>query len=180
ANPEEQAKVVTPEELEKQRVQGAVRTDMILSSEIVAITYATVADKDLVTQILVMLAVAIFITLAVYGFVGLIVKADDIGVHMAKEKHHPQVRKVGHSIVKFMPSFLKIISYVGTAAMLWVGFEIIAHGIPFTSHLLHELEHALASTPALAWLAKAVLSGLAGLVLGAIIAKIVTLVQKAF
>lgn len=180
ANPEEETKIITPEELEKQRVQGAVRTDLILSSEIVAITYATVADKELVTQIMVMLAVAIFITLAVYGFVGLIVKADDIGVHMAKEKHHPQVRKAGQGIVKFMPSFLKILSYVGTAAMLWVGFEIIAHGIPFTSHLLHELELALANTPALAWLAKAVLSGLAGLVLGAILAKIIALVQKAF
>ncbi|WP_299820613.1 DUF808 domain-containing protein [uncultured Pontibacter sp.] len=172
--------VITPEELEKTRVQSAVRTDLILSAEIVAITYATVADSPLVTQIAVMLAVAIFITIAVYGFVGLIVKADDIGLSMAKENRHPQVRSIGHGIVKFMPSFLTILSYVGTAAMLWVGAEIIAHGIPFTSHALDNLEHSLAHIPALAWFAKALTCAIGGLILGAIIEKIVTLVRKIF
>ncbi len=175
-----EVKVITPEELEQTRIKGAVRTDLILSSEIVAITYATVADKPLVTQIAVMLAVAVFITLAVYGFVGLIVKADDFGVHLAKEKHSPQVRNIGRGIVKFMPKFLSILGYVGTAAMLWVGAEIIAHGIPFTSHLLHDLEHALANIPALAWLAKAVSCAIGGLILGFIIDKLVTLVRKMF
>jgi uncharacterized protein len=170
--------VITPEELEKTRVKGAVRTDLILSSEIVAITYATVADKPLVTQIAVMLAVAVFITLAVYGFVGLIVKADDIGVHMAKDTFHPQIRRIGRGIVKLMPHFLKILGYIGTAAMLWVGAEIIAHGIPFTSHALDNLEHSLAHLPALAWFAKALACGLAGLILGALIDKIVTLIRK--
>ncbi|MCJ8164686.1 DUF808 domain-containing protein [Pontibacter sp. E15-1] len=172
--------VTTPEELEKTRVQGAVRTDLILSSEIVAITYASVADKPLMMQIAVMLAVAIFITVAVYGFVGLIVKADDIGVHMAKENHHPQVRKIGRGIVKLMPRFLVILGYVGTAAMLWVGAEIIAHGLPFTSHALDSLEHALANVPVLAWVAKVLLLGICGLILGAIIEKIVALIRKAF
>ncbi|MCX2740834.1 DUF808 domain-containing protein [Pontibacter anaerobius] len=172
--------VITPQELEKERIKGAIRTDLILSAEIVAITYATVAEKPLLTQIAVMLAVAVFITIAVYGFVGLIVKADDIGVHMAKDEHHPQVRKIGHGIVKFMPVFLKILSYVGTAAMLWVGAEIIAHGIPFTSHALDNLEHSLADVPALAWLAKVVVSAIGGLILGALIEKIVLLFRKVF
>lgn len=172
--------VITPAELEKTRVAGAVRTDLILSSEIVAITYANVADQPLMTQIAVMLAVAVFITVAVYGFVGLIVKADDIGLHMAKETQHPQVRKAGRGIVTFMPHFLKILGYVGTAAMLWVGAEIIAHGIPYTSHALDDLQHSLAHLPALAWLVKAVACGLAGLALGAVIDKIVNLVRKAF
>jgi len=172
--------VITPAELEKTRVNSAVRTDLILSSEIVAITYATVVDKVLLTQIAVMLAVAVFITIAVYGFVGLIVKADDIGLHMAKETQHPQVRKLGRGIVTFMPHFLKILGYVGTAAMLWVGAEIIAHGIPFTSHALDNLQHSLANLPALAWLVKAIACGLAGLALGAVIDQIVTLVRKAF
>ena len=175
---EEAPKPITPAELEKERVQGAIRTDMILSSEIVAITYASVADKPLVTQIVVMLCVAVFITIAVYGFVGLIVKADDIGVHMAKENHHPQIRSIGRGIVKLMPSFLKTLGYIGTAAMLWVGAEIIAHGIPFTSHALHNLEHALASVPFLAWLAKALACGIGGLILGAIIDKVVTLIRR--
>ncbi|ARS34626.1 DUF808 domain-containing protein [Pontibacter actiniarum] len=173
-------KVITPEELEKTRVKSAVRTDLILSGEIVAITYATVADKPLVSQIAVMLAVAIFITIAVYGFVGLVVKADDIGLHMAKENHHHRVRAIGHGIVKFMPHFLSILGYVGTAAMLWVGAEIIAHGIPFTSHALHELEVALANVPALAWLAKAFVCAIGGLILGGVIEKVVVAARKLF
>jgi predicted DNA repair protein MutK len=115
-----------------------------------AIAYSQVTDQPIVNQIVVMLAVAVFITVAVYGFVGLIVKADDFGVHLAQDKYHPATQKFGRGIVKFMPHFLRILSYVGTAAMLWVGAEIIAHGIPFTSHLLHDLEHALGHIPALA------------------------------
>jgi predicted DNA repair protein MutK len=176
--PVDELKVITPEELEKERVQGAVRTDLILSAEIVAITYATVADKTLPTQIAVMLCVAIFITIAVYGFVGLIVKADDIGMHMAKDNNHPQVRKIGSGIVNFMPHFLKILSYIGTAAMLWVGAEIIAHGIPFTSHALDNLEHSLAHLPIVAWFAKALICAIGGLILGAIIEKVLVLVRK--
>ncbi|RYZ52392.1 MAG: DUF808 domain-containing protein, partial [Chitinophagaceae bacterium] len=151
----EEVAIITPEELENQRVTGAVRTDIILSAEIIAIAYSQVTGQPILNQIVVLLAVAIFITVAVYGFVGLIVKADDIGVHMANERFHPATRKVGRGIVKAMPHFLRILGYVGTVAMLWVGAEIIAHGIPFTSHLLHELELALAHVPVLAWLAKA-------------------------
>ncbi|TXK46468.1 DUF808 domain-containing protein, partial [Pontibacter qinzhouensis] len=174
----EEVEVITPDELEKTRVKGAVRTDLILSAEIVAITYSTVADKELTTQIAVMLAVAIFITFAVYGFVGLIVKADDIGMHMAKENNHPQVRKFGQGMVKVMPGFLQALGYIGTVAMLWVGAEIIAHGIPFTSHALHNLEHALENVPILAWLAKALACAIAGLVIGAVIAKVVALASS--
>ncbi|HLW19718.1 MAG TPA: DUF808 family protein, partial [Cyclobacteriaceae bacterium] len=121
---------------------------------------------------------AIFITLAVYGFVGLIVKMDDIGVHLAQEKFHSATQKFGRGIVKFMPHFLRILGYVGTAAMLWVGAEIIAHGIPFTAHLLHELELALAETPALAWFVKATACGIAGLVIGFVVEKFVLLSKK--
>ena len=176
----EEVKVITPEELEKERVTGAVRTDIILSAEIMAIAYSQVTRDPIVNQIVVMLAVAVFITVAVYGFVGLIVKADDIGVHFAQDRFHPATRKIGRGMVKFMPHFLKVLSYVGTAAMLWVGAEIIAHGIPVTSHLLHDLEHALAGVPALAWFAKAVACGIGGLMLGFIIEKIVVQVKKAF
>lgn len=174
----EQMQVITPEELEKERVTGAVRTDIILSSEIMAIAYSQVTGQPLLNQIIVMLAVAIFITVAVYGFVGLIVKADDIGVHLAKNKFSPVVQKFGRGIVKSMPHFLRILGIVGTAAMLWVGAEIIAHGIPFTSHLLHDLEEALAHVPVLAWLAKALSCAIAGLAVGFVVEKIVLLVKK--
>lgn len=180
-NPEaEPVKVITPEELEKQRVTGAVRTDIILSAEITAIAYSQVTEEPIMNQIVVLLTVAIFITVAVYGFVGLIVKADDIGVHMAQEKFHPVTQKFGRGIVKFMPHFLTVLSYVGTAAMLWVGAEIILHGIPFTAHLLHELELAFENSPAIGWLIKVLASGVTGLILGFIIAQVVILVQKLF
>lgn len=174
----EMVKVITPEELEKERITSAVRTDIILSAEIIAIAYSQVVDLTIVNQVLVMLAVAIFITVAVYGFVGLIVKADDIGVHFAQKKYHPVTQKFGRGIVKFMPHFLNILSYIGTAAMIWVGAEIIAHGIPFTNHLLHELEHALGKTPVVAWFAKVLASLVGGLIIGFIIEKIIALVKK--
>lgn len=174
----EEVKVITPEELEKERITSAVRTDIILSAEIIAIAYSQVTDQPILNQVAVMLAVAVFITIAVYGFVGLIVKADDIGVHLAQDKYHPATQRFGRGMVKFMPHFLTILSYVGTAAMLWVGAEIIAHGIPFTSHLLHDLEHALESVPALAWLAKALSCAIAGLLIGFIIERVLVLVKK--
>ena len=176
----EKVVVITPAELEKERVKSAVRTDIILSAEIIAIAYSQVADQPLFSQIVVLLAVAVFITAAVYGFVGLVVKADDFGVHLAKEKNHPQVRNIGRGIVKFMPHFLNILGYVGTAAMLWVGFEIITHGIPFLHHAVESLEHSLASVPFLAWLAKAIACGIGGLILGFFIEKIVVVVRKLF
>jgi predicted DNA repair protein MutK len=171
-------KVITPEELEKERVTGAVRTDIILSAEIMAIAYSQVVGQPIVNQILVMVAVAVFITVAVYGFVGLIVKADDVGVHLARDKNHPFTQKIGRGIVKFMPHFLSILGVVGTAAMIWVGAEIIAHGIPYTSHLLHDLELALANAPALAWFVKVLACLVGGLIIGFIVEKIVVLAKK--
>lgn len=168
-------KVITPEELEKERVTGAVRTDIILSAEIMAIAYSQVTEEAFFNQVVVMVAVAIFITLAVYGFVGLIVKMDDIGVHLAQEKFQPATQKFGRGIVHFMPNFLTILSYVGTAAMLWVGAEIIAHGIPFAAHLLHEIETSLANIPVLAWFAKATACGIAGIIIGFVVEKVVVL-----
>jgi predicted DNA repair protein MutK len=170
-------KQISPEELEKERVTSAVRTDIILSAEIMAIAYSQVAGQAIVNQIVVLLAVAVFITVAVYGFVGLLVKADDLGLHLAGEQYPPATRKLGRGLVKFMPHFLNLLGYVGTAAMLWVGAEIIAHGIPFTAHLLHALEQALASWPAVAWFAKALACGVAGLVIGFIIDKLVKLAK---
>lgn len=176
----DQAKVITPEELEKQRVDSAVRTDIILSAEIMAIAYSQVTGQPIVNQIVVMVAVAVFITVAVYGFVGLLVKADDIGLHLTGNQYPPATQKIGRGVVKFMPHFLSWLGYVGTAAMLWVGAEIIAHGIPFTAHLLHDLEQGLSSMPVVAWIAKALSCGIAGIIIGFIIEKLVGLVKRAF
>lgn len=174
----EALETITPEQLEKERVQSAVRTDFILSAEIMAIAYSTVAGQPVTSQITVLLAVAVFITAAVYGFVGLIVKADDIGLHLAQENRSAQTRKIGRSIVRFMPLFLKILGYVGTAAMLWVGAEIIVHGIPFLHHALENLEHSLQNLSVLGWLIKVLLLATGGLLLGMVIEKIISLIKK--
>ncbi|MBX0333375.1 DUF808 domain-containing protein [Pontibacter sp. HSC-14F20] len=178
--PTEEMKVITPAELEKERVGSAVRTDFILSAEIMAIAYATVADSPLLNQIVVLMAVAIFITVAVYGFVALIVKADDIGVHMAQDKFHPTTQKIGRGIVKSMPKFLVILGYVGTAAMLWVGAEIIAHGLPFMHHPMEILDSLFPDIPVLGWLVKVLALALGGLLLGAVIAQVINLGKKLF
>lgn len=175
---EEELTAITPEELEQERVAGAVRTDIILSAEIMAIAYSQVTGQPIVNQILVMLAVAVVITVGVYGFVGLIVKMDDIGMHLAQEGSSSVIQKLGRGIVRFMPRFLSLLGYIGTAAMLWVGAEIIAHGIPLTAHWLHELELALADMPVVAWLATALSCGIFGLVVGFVVEKLVALVKR--
>ena len=161
---------ITPEELEKIRVTSAVKTDLILSAEIIAITYATVADSDLAHQILVLGAIAIGITVAVYGFVGFIVKVDDMGLYLAKRSRIAAIRAFGRALVKGMPGFLKVLGMIGTAAMLWVGAEIIIHGIAPLHHELESLQHRFAS-PALAWVVKASLCAVTGLILGWVIAQ---------
>lgn len=170
---------ITAEELETMRVNSAVRTDFILSAEIMAITYATIIDKPFVFQIIVMIAVAVAITIAVYGFVALIVKMDDIGLHMAKETHKDLTQKIGRGIVKIMPDFLKILSYVGTAAMLWVGAEIIAHGVPILHHGLEFVSGTLSFSPFIAWVAKASLCALGGIAIGFVIDIFVCFVKRA-
>lgn len=178
---EEQSLVeMTPAELEKERIDGAVTTDLILSAEIMAITYGTVADKDIMSQIVVMLCVAIGITVAVYGFVGLIVKADDLGLHMAKDKYHAIIRKTGRGIIISMPYFLTTLGYIGTAAMLWVGAEIIAHGIPFLHHGLDAIQHALVDMPVTAWFAKVIACAVGGLVVGGVVAQLVEPLHKLY
>ncbi len=169
---------ITPEQLEAERTDSAVRTDMILSAEIIAITYATVADRDFTYQIIVLLSIAVAITVAVYGFVGMIVKADDVGLYLAKRSRMGLVRALGRGLVRGMPPFLKILGIIGTAAMLWVGGEIIAHGIAPLHHALEHLHGMLAQSPVIAWLAKASLCAIGGLLLGAIVAQLVTMVRR--
>ncbi len=160
---------ITPEELEKIRKDSAVRTDFILSAEIIAITYANVAAQTFLNKVIVLFVVAIAITIAVYGFVGLIVKADDFGLYLAKIRNRRSLRTFGRGIVRMMPGFLVVLGYIGTAAMLWVGAEIIAHGIPPAHHALEDLQSSLADMPVAAWFAKAFVAAIGGLALGFVI-----------
>ena len=117
-----------PHEFENQMVSGAIRTDFILSAEIMALTLATVADAPLLNRALVLGLVGIGITLAVYGLVAVIVKADDAGAAMVRTKT-PGLAQLGWALVKGMPKFLAVLSVVGTLAMLWVGGDIVLHSL---------------------------------------------------
>jgi uncharacterized protein len=150
---------------EKNMVSGAVRTDFILSAEIMAIALKEVADQypSIAMQGAALFIVAIGITIAVYGVVGLIVKMDDIGLNMAQRKLGA-TRAIGRALVQGMPKLLSFLSIVGTAAMLWVGGQIIVHGFGF-----HPAEWFNLHEGALAWLVDAGLSGVAGLAIGGVI-----------
>jgi predicted DNA repair protein MutK len=132
----------SPGEMEEEKVSGAIRTDFILSAEIMAIALADVAESPLVTQGIVLAAVGIGITVVVYGAVGLIVKMDDIGLHLA-QRRASATRAIGRGLVLGMPILMKALGIIGTAAMLWVGGGIVVHGadefhLTPIPHLLHE------------------------------------------
>jgi hypothetical protein len=171
--------IEVPAAFEKQRVSGAVRTDLILSAEIMAITLNEVAAETLVTRAGVLALVGVVITVLVYGAVALIVKMDDVGLHLV-EKPGAAARKIGRLLLLAMPRLLTVLSVVGTVAMLWVGGGIILHGLHEVgmhgpSDLAHGIQHAVeGATGALAgllgWVSYAGVSALFGLVLGAVIA----------
>jgi uncharacterized protein len=153
---------------EKVMVAGAVRTDFILSAEIMAIALNEVAADypSIGMQAGALLVVAVAITVAVYGVVGLIVKMDDIGLHMAQRKNGGS-QALGRGLVRAMPKLLTFLSVVGTAAMLWVGGQIIVHGFH-----IHPAEWLGLHEGALAWLVDAGLCGLFGLAIGGVIVAI--------
>lgn len=174
---------VDPRSLEDEKVASAIRTDFILSAEIMAITLGAVAQSGVAMQAVVLGVVGLAITVAVYGAVAMIVKADDVGVMLASLPSRSSVsalwRAVGRGLVKAMPYLLKLLGMVGTAAMIWVGGGIILHGleaygIAGPSHVLHEAGIAAAGAVrplggVVAWLVEAAGSGLAGLAIGALL-----------
>ena len=174
-------------ELEKVKIAGAVRTDFILSAEIMAIALGEVADQPLLTQGITLLVVALAITIAVYGVVGLIVKMDDIGLHLAKGSTGVG-RAVGLGLVKGMPVLMKALSAIGIAAMIWVGGQIVLHGMhvyhftPLPEWVEHAAEAAGHAVPAAGgfvnWAVNAGLSGVFGLVLGGLIAGVLHLIPR--
>jgi predicted DNA repair protein MutK len=145
-----------------------VRTDMILSAEIMAIAMAEVAARPVGEQAAILALVGVAITIAVYGAVGLIVKMDDIGLHLAKGRG-AALRAMGRGLVRAMPVVLAVLASVGTAAMLWVGGGILLHGaqgLGFAgpAHVQHEI--AQGAGPALGWLVSAAVAGLVGILAG--------------
>jgi uncharacterized protein len=152
---------------EKQQIKGAIRTDFILSAEIIVITLGTLAQTTLDRRVLVLTTVAVLMTVGVYGLVAAIVKLDDLG--LALSKRTGALRAIGRGILFVAPYLMKSLSILGTAAMFLVGGDILTHGIP-------PLHHFLESLP---WLAGTAAGAGIGIVAGAVILGIVTLIKKA-
>ncbi len=160
-----------PKAFEKDKIKGAIRTDFILSAEIVAITLGIVADAPLLNQVLILAGIAILVTIGVYGLVGVIVKLDDMGYWLA-DKRSALARGIGKGLLVVAPWLMKILSVVGTLAMFLVGGGIVVHGI---APLHHAIEHFAQAHGAVV---AAVLPTLINLVLGFIIGALVVAVVK--
>lgn len=174
-----------PAHLEEEKVQGAIKTDFILSAEIMTIALAAIVTDSIVSKAAILFVVAIGITVMVYGSVALIVKADDVGLAMVAKGRLGATRAVGRGIVAGMPTFLKVLTWVGTAAMLWVGGSIIVHGLKDLGFVaiydwIHDVAVAAAhGVPAslegfTEWFVTAGIDGLFGLALGLLLIPVVT------
>ncbi|MCB1352949.1 MAG: DUF808 domain-containing protein [Rhodobacteraceae bacterium] len=167
--------------LEDQKVKSAINTDFILSAEIMAITLSAIPDGSFLVRAAALALVGVFITLGVYGSVALIVKADDIGLALARREGDGIFTRIGRAVgiglVRGMPVFLRVLAVVGTAAMIWVGGGILLHGVEAfgltaPAHFVHELAvkagHAVPEslTPAVEWLVGAAAAGAIGLAVG--------------
>lgn len=174
-----------PAHLEEEKVAGAIKTDFILSAEIMTIALATIESPSFWMQAITLAVVGIFITVAVYGAVALIVKMDDVGLHLAATGRTAGGRALGRGLVLAMPKLMAFLSTVGTAAMLWVGGNIVIHGLEVT-HLwawpyetIHHVAEVVAHAVPMAqgfveWLVTAALDGVFGLILGVILIPVAT------
>ncbi|XDA96518.1 DUF808 domain-containing protein [Sulfitobacter sp. LCG007] len=166
-----------PAHLEEQKARGAIKTDFILSAEIMTIALAAIPESNIWMEAATLATVAVMITVAVYGAVALIVKADDLGLLMCRQGRFAVTRAIGRGIVKAMPGFMRMLTLVGTAAMLWVGGSIVIHGLnelgfAMPEHIIHDVAVTVGgSAPegyvgAAEWVVKAALDGVFGLLLG--------------
>ncbi len=169
--------------LEETRVKGAIKTDFILSAEIMTISLAAIESDNRVTACLVLAVIAIGITALVYGVVAILVKMDDAGLKLSQVGGTEFIRNFGLWMVKFMPTLMSIIAFIGTAAMLWVGGNIIVHGLhDLGMHWPYEPIKSIATSVSesvgtakgfVKWAVTAGLDGVLGLVLGVILIPIV-------
>jgi uncharacterized protein len=162
---------------ERDKIKGAVRTDFILSAEIIAITLGTVADAPFGSQVVVLSGIAIVMTLGVYGVVAGIVKLDDVGLWLSR-RGAAVLRVLGRGIVHAAPWLMKLLSVVGTAAMFLVGGGILVHGLPMLDHLIEQLTQPVGGMAAL--VLGALADAVVGIVAGALVLAGVTLARHLF
>lgn len=166
-------------EFERQKIRGAIRTDFILSAEIIVLTLGTVAAESLSVQLGVMLGIALLVTVGVYGLVAGIVKLDDLGLYMVRKPDAASLtKKAGRGIVMAAPKLMKILSVVGTLAMFLVGGGILVHGLPLLHHFVEQLTVGMDAL--LHWLVPVLLDGLVGIVAGAVVLVIVESGKRLF
>ncbi len=170
-----------PVALERDKIKGAVRTDFILSAEIIVITLGIVASASFGSQVAVLAGIAILMTVGVYGLVAGIVKLDDAGLYLSQQDA-PLLQTLGRGILAAAPVMMKALSVIGTAAMFLVGGGILVHGLPGASSLVEAAAEAARTVPAVGGMLGAitplVLSGLAGVVAGGLVLAGVTLVRR--
>ncbi|WP_020502688.1 DUF808 domain-containing protein [Lamprocystis purpurea] len=172
--------------LERDKIKGAVRTDFVLSAEIIVITLGTVAAASFQNQVVVLVGIALIMTVGVYGLVAGIVKLDDAGLWLSRVSGAGGgarlVRGFGRGLLSAAPKLMKVLAVVGTAAMFLVGGGIITHGIPAAHHLIEWATHAAHTVPTiggvLAALTPLLINVLAGVLTGAVVLVLVTVGQK--
>ncbi len=177
----QQAATLDAARLEEQRVAGAIKTDFILSAEIMTIALSTIDSSDFWTRAAVLAVVAVLMTILVYGAVALIVKMDDFGLRLAETGQLDATRSFGRGLVAAMPTVLTVITVIGTVAMLWVGGSIVIHSLhelhvswPYDSiKAVANLVSGNGASGAAAWIATAFLDAIVGLLLGTLIMPIV-------
>jgi predicted DNA repair protein MutK len=163
---------------EKGKIKGAIRTDFILSAEIIVIALGTVASVTLTNQILVVSTIAIAMTVGVYGLVALIVKLDDMGLYLTRRNQAGLLNKLGAGLLWFAPQLMKTLSVVGTAAMFLVGGSILVHGMPFLHHILGAINLWAQNLGALAGFSGVLLPILFDLVVGVTLGSLVVLTMS--
>ncbi len=168
------------EEYEKRKVAGAIRTDFILSAEIIVIALGTVTGSSIVTQILVVSLIAVLMTIGVYGLVAGIVKLDDLGFYLERTSNGEGLKaKLGGALVAFAPKLMKMLAIVGTAAMFLVGGGIVVHSVPAIHHLIEPIimdfrGHTIATA-----IVPTLLNGVIGVIAGLVVVVAWTAVEKA-
>ncbi|MCR9675924.1 DUF808 domain-containing protein [Vibrio alginolyticus] len=167
------------EEYEKRKVAGAIRTDFILSAEIIVIALGTVTGASLVTQILVVSLIAVIMTIGVYGLVAGIVKLDDLGFYLEiRSKGKGWMAKVGSALVAFAPKLMKLLTIVGTAAMFLVGGGIVVHNVPAIHHFVEPIIMNFSGHSVATVILPILLNGIIGFVAGLIVVAVWTAVEK--
>ena len=174
-----------PVAFEKDKIKGAIRTDFVLSAEIIAITLGTVATAAFGTRVAVLVGIALLMTVGVYGFVAGIVKLDDVGLHLSRSEPHQALsgarRALGHGLLRAAPWLMKALSVAGTVAMFLVGGGILTHGVARLDHAIDALAAAAGALPLgglLQALTPMVLDALVGVVAGTAVLLVVSALSR--